>query len=137
MLTVCPKCALSLAVTAEDLRVAHGYVRCGRCSSVFNALARLTEERQPPEAAEAAPPASTKGPHPRGPAGGPPPAPPGPPPAENAPPAAAARPPRPAGTAPDASGLPDEDAIPEDALEFDPPKTDVTSVFVESTPSPQ
>src|SRR5438045_214607 len=49
MLTICPKCALTLLVTAEDLRVAQGYVRCGRCSSVFNALARLTEERQEPE----------------------------------------------------------------------------------------
>ena len=47
MFTVCPKCALTLVVTAADLRVAQGYVRCGRCSSVFNALARLTEERQP------------------------------------------------------------------------------------------
>src|SRR5258708_33447629 len=109
MLTVCPKCALSLAVTAEDLRVAHGYVRCGRCSSVFNALARLTEERQPPEAAEAAPPASTRSL-----------------PAENAPPAAAARPPRPAGTAPAASAAPDQAAIPEDALEFEPPAAAVT-----------
>src|SRR5215475_15252439 len=46
MFTVCPKCALTLVVTAADLRVAQGYVRCGRCSSVFNALARLTDERQ-------------------------------------------------------------------------------------------
>src|SRR6059058_4760989 len=46
MFTVCPKCALTLVVSAEDLRVAQGYVRCGRCSSVFNALARLTEEGQ-------------------------------------------------------------------------------------------
>src|SRR6202051_2813542 len=44
MFTVCPKCALTLVVTTEDLRVAQGYVRCGRCSSVFNALARLTED---------------------------------------------------------------------------------------------
>src|SRR5262245_11877337 len=46
MFTVCPKCALTLVVTAADLRVAQGYVRCGRCSSVFNALARLSDERQ-------------------------------------------------------------------------------------------
>ena len=46
MFTVCPKCALTLVVTAADLRVAQGYVRCGRCSSVFNALARLAEERR-------------------------------------------------------------------------------------------
>ena len=59
MFTVCPKCALTLVVTAADLRVAQGYVRCGRCSSVFNALARLAEERQTPEEGVApAPPAS-------------------------------------------------------------------------------
>src|SRR6266478_5345314 len=58
MFTVCPKCALTLVVTTEDLRVAQGYVRCGRCSSVFNALARLTEEGQTSEeSAETAPPA--------------------------------------------------------------------------------
>jgi predicted Zn finger-like uncharacterized protein len=49
MFTVCPKCALTLVVTAADLRVAQGYVRCGRCSSVFNALARLTDDRQAAE----------------------------------------------------------------------------------------
>jgi predicted Zn finger-like uncharacterized protein len=47
MFTVCPKCALTLVVTAADLRIAQGYVRCGRCSSVFNALAQLTDERPP------------------------------------------------------------------------------------------
>jgi predicted Zn finger-like uncharacterized protein len=56
MLTVCPKCALTLVVTAEDLRVAQGYVRCGRCLNVFNALARLSEERA---AAEPEPPPDT------------------------------------------------------------------------------
>src|SRR3569833_1834250 len=45
MFTVCPKCALTLVVTAADLRVAQGYVRCGRCSNVFNALSRLSEDR--------------------------------------------------------------------------------------------
>ena len=54
MFTVCPKCALTLVVTAADLRVAQGYVRCGRCLNVFNALARLTEER--PRAATVPPP---------------------------------------------------------------------------------
>lgn len=46
MFTVCPKCALTLVVTAADLRVAQGYVRCGRCSNVFNAIVALSEERQ-------------------------------------------------------------------------------------------
>ncbi|MBW4052306.1 MAG: DUF3426 domain-containing protein [Proteobacteria bacterium] len=57
MFTVCPKCALTLVVTAADLRVAQGYVRCGRCLNVFNALARLSEER--PSAAPAPPPEAT------------------------------------------------------------------------------
>jgi len=51
MFTVCPKCALTLVVTAADLRVAQGYVRCGRCSNVFNALARLSEDREAAAAA--------------------------------------------------------------------------------------
>lgn len=45
MFTVCPKCALTLVVTAADLKVAQGYVRCGRCSNVFNAIVALSEER--------------------------------------------------------------------------------------------
>jgi len=51
MFTVCPKCTLTLAVTAPDLRIGQGFVRCGRCSNVFNALLALSEE---PEAAAAA-----------------------------------------------------------------------------------
>ncbi len=67
MFTVCPKCALTLVVTATDLRVAQGYVRCGRCSNVFNALARLSEDRNAAAVAAASqgvPPSST-GVHPR------------------------------------------------------------------------
>src|SRR6184192_5366 len=65
MFTVCPKCALTLVVSAEDLRVAQGYVRCGRCSSVFNALARLTEEGQiAAESLETEPPAPAASPTP-------------------------------------------------------------------------
>jgi predicted Zn finger-like uncharacterized protein len=45
MFTVCPKCALTLVVTAADLKVAQGYVRCGRCSNVFNAIVGLSEDR--------------------------------------------------------------------------------------------
>src|SRR6266513_1222866 len=108
MFTVCPKCALTLVVSAEDLRVAQGYVRCGRCSSVFNALARLTEEGQiAAESVETEPPAPAASPTP-------PPAPP------NASP----------------QSVTDEDPIPEDALEFDPTTTDVASVFVEPPPNP-
>jgi predicted Zn finger-like uncharacterized protein len=44
MFTVCPKCTLTLAVTTEDLRTGQGYVRCGRCLNVFNALLALSEQ---------------------------------------------------------------------------------------------
>jgi predicted Zn finger-like uncharacterized protein len=44
MFTTCPNCTLKLALTASDLRTGQGYVRCGRCGRVFNALISLTEE---------------------------------------------------------------------------------------------
>ncbi len=44
MFTVCPKCDLTLSITARDLRAAQGHVRCGRCHNVFNALDSLTDE---------------------------------------------------------------------------------------------
>lgn len=44
MFTTCPNCRLHLAVTPQDLRVGQGYVRCGRCDRVFNALVSLAEE---------------------------------------------------------------------------------------------
>jgi predicted Zn finger-like uncharacterized protein len=45
MFTTCPRCSLTLVVTTQDLRAAQGFVRCGRCSNVFNALANLSEDR--------------------------------------------------------------------------------------------
>jgi len=54
MFTVCPKCTLTLAVTADDLRAGQGYVRCGRCLNVFNALLALSEEPTERDADEAA-----------------------------------------------------------------------------------
>lgn len=44
MLTQCPSCQTTFRVTSEILRVAHGQVRCGRCQTQFDALARLIEE---------------------------------------------------------------------------------------------
>jgi predicted Zn finger-like uncharacterized protein len=44
MFTTCPNCKLHLAVTAMDLRIGQGYVRCGRCDRVFNALLSLAED---------------------------------------------------------------------------------------------
>jgi predicted Zn finger-like uncharacterized protein len=54
MFTVCPKCTLTLAVTAADLRAGQGYVRCGRCTNVFNALLQLSDE--PVDMSPAGPP---------------------------------------------------------------------------------
>jgi len=63
MITICPQCHLTLSITAADLRVAQGQVRCGRCATVFNALNYLFEESSgteelPAEPAEDAPPPS-------------------------------------------------------------------------------
>jgi predicted Zn finger-like uncharacterized protein len=47
MFTTCPGCRMNLAVTANDLRIGQGYVRCGRCERVFNALMSLAEDLDP------------------------------------------------------------------------------------------
>ena len=47
MFTTCPACRMNLAVTATDLRLGQGYVRCGRCERVFNALMSLAEDLDP------------------------------------------------------------------------------------------
>jgi predicted Zn finger-like uncharacterized protein len=121
MFTVCPKCALTLVVTAADLRVAQGYVRCGRCSSVFNALARLTDERQAAGASGASDPASAADP------------------GSAAAEAAGAQPPHePAAATAETSAVASEtEVIPEAALEFNPARIDVTALFVEPAPDPQ
>ncbi len=55
MITICPQCQLSLAVSAADLRVAQGHVRCGRCASVFNALVSLYDSEDEALAPDADP----------------------------------------------------------------------------------
>ena len=125
MFTTCPKCSLKLVVTAADLRVAQGYVRCGRCSNVFNALAGLSDEQQAVLAREPAqaprePPASSGG-NAR---------------ASTASQAPATSPLSRAAPAPPAPATPPaprhtEETIPDEALEFDPSSTDVSEVFVE------
>lgn len=49
MFTTCPACRMNLAVTASDLRLGQGYVRCGRCERVFNALMSLADDLDPEE----------------------------------------------------------------------------------------
>jgi predicted Zn finger-like uncharacterized protein len=44
MYTRCPDCETTFRLGAEDLRRAHGKVRCGDCDNVFNALEFLAED---------------------------------------------------------------------------------------------
>jgi predicted Zn finger-like uncharacterized protein len=125
MFTVCPKCALTLLVTAADLRVAQGYVRCGRCSSVFNALARLSDERQ--AAVSGSEPAAAPATESEAPA-----------PEEHA----DLSPLEEALSRPEDAESPElpataEEPLSEEALEFDPETSDVGAVFVQPPPNPQ
>jgi predicted Zn finger-like uncharacterized protein len=45
MYTQCPECGTAFRVTAEVLKQAAGKVRCGGCSSTFNALEYLSEQK--------------------------------------------------------------------------------------------
>ena len=167
MFTVCPKCALTLAVTAADLRVAQGYVRCGRCSSVFNALARLTDDRHAAElmgAGQTPPTPASESPHvadstelvakaesrERAPSEAQPTAPSeapagaestashaAEPAAASAPESAPAQEPTPPAEPLPGAVASGEETIPEAALEFDATKTDVSAVFIAPPPDPE
>ncbi|MCP4000644.1 MAG: DUF3426 domain-containing protein [Gammaproteobacteria bacterium] len=49
MQTRCPHCETIFQLGADDLRHAHGKVRCGDCGNVFNALEFLTEDAKESE----------------------------------------------------------------------------------------
>lgn len=54
MITRCPGCSTAFRVSAEQLQVRSGEVRCGRCEQVFNAFDSLTTLPEPATAAPAA-----------------------------------------------------------------------------------
>lgn len=58
MYTQCPDCATVFRVTADALRAAHGDVRCGICSTTFNALENLSEQSFKPAPFDAEVPAA-------------------------------------------------------------------------------
>lgn len=69
--TRCPACGTVFRVVPDQLRVSEGWVRCGRCSEVFNATQSLVDldtavarKATPPPAPAAPPPASAPGPAP-------------------------------------------------------------------------
>ena len=55
MYTQCPDCATVFRITAEALRAAQGDVRCGVCSTSFNALENLSEREFKPSPEDVAP----------------------------------------------------------------------------------
>jgi predicted Zn finger-like uncharacterized protein len=63
MYSQCPECLTRFRVSAAALRAARGTVRCGRCGSAFDAVARLSDTLQSDEAAadlgEPVPPGAT------------------------------------------------------------------------------
>jgi predicted Zn finger-like uncharacterized protein len=115
MFTVCSKCNLRLTVTATDLRAAQGYVRCGRCHNVFNALAALADD--PARLAEQASAADTQSRQALTPPA------PEPQPAPPDTPETAATPEAPAATAAN-----------DTSLEFNPASTNINEVFIEAAP---
>ena len=46
MKTYCPNCQTVFRITAEQLRLRAGKVRCGQCHHVFNALDRLLDDSE-------------------------------------------------------------------------------------------
>jgi len=107
MFTVCFKCNLRLTVTATDLRAAQGYVRCGRCHNVFNALAALADDpaRQPEAGATAAALPSRP----------------------------LLTPPEPPAPEP-AAPVTEDHGSTDTSLEFNPASTNINEVFIEATP---
>jgi len=63
VLTRCPQCATTFRVTPQQLKVHRGEVRCGRCSTVFDAFESLVAEppadQGPESPADATPSAPT------------------------------------------------------------------------------
>ena len=43
-ITQCPECHTAFKVSSEHLAVANGWVRCGRCGGVFEALRHLESD---------------------------------------------------------------------------------------------
>jgi len=54
--TRCPACGTVFRVVRDQLKVSEGWVRCGRCSEVFNAGQRLFDLEQDRDALAALPP---------------------------------------------------------------------------------
>lgn len=134
MFTQCPECSTIFRVTAEMLRAAQGRVRCGICSSSFNALeylseqavVRTTDEPSPEDTITVEELPGTEFIELSGPADAPP--------AGSAEAADAFAGPggdvAAGGAPPDAGAVPEDEHIPDTALEFHGSTSDLERVFV-------
>lgn len=61
LITACPACETTFHVQPEQLAMHHGDVRCGNCSQLFNALARLAVDTDHPVPSIAETPAEPSG----------------------------------------------------------------------------
>ncbi|MET0540123.1 MAG: DUF3426 domain-containing protein [Variovorax sp.] len=50
LVTRCPSCATTFKVVRDQLRISDGWVRCGRCSNVFDATLDLQDQSEAPGA---------------------------------------------------------------------------------------
>lgn len=57
MFTQCPECGCSRSLSVDELRRSHGMIRCADCSTLFDALPRLSETATAAPTAPAAEPA--------------------------------------------------------------------------------
>lgn len=55
-ITRCPQCQTRFKVVDDQLRISDGWVRCGKCKSVFDALTHLVARSTPDAVADAKPP---------------------------------------------------------------------------------
>jgi predicted Zn finger-like uncharacterized protein len=67
LLTRCPQCQTTFRISEEVLRKAAGQVRCGRCSSIFNAHLELHDSEEAPKPRPAPVPTPPPTPAPTGP----------------------------------------------------------------------
>jgi len=60
-ITRCPQCQTRFKVVDDQLRISDGWVRCGKCKSVFDALTHLVQRPEAPAASTDAAPATAGG----------------------------------------------------------------------------
>lgn len=60
-ITRCPQCQTRFKVVDDQLRISDGWVRCGKCKSVFDALTHLVQRQDTPVASPVVAPAAASG----------------------------------------------------------------------------